>query len=661
MKQFLLNTLPRWKIPLFYLGLLILNYGIYLPWWGLYGDDWQYLYSYHLTGAGGYPAFVAPDRPLSAWVYMLFTPLLGETPLAYHLLLLLLRGSAALLLWMTFKNLWPAHEEPAFWAGAVLIIYPGFRQQPLPLEFILHFSVLNLTLLSLYCMLRAGDAWHGAWKWTAAAIVSAFGIFSVEYFVGLEIIRPLLLWIKLKERVPGWRQRLRSVLLRWLPYLGVLAFFVFWRVFIFQFQHYKPSQEGLANPVKFLVITGWKALDSLWLALAKSWSVQINLDEGLPAAFAQVGVLAVSAMLVYLILRRIYIQSPADQATTGQNIAEMALVGAATLLLAGPLYWILNIPIQQTFPWERPLLSFIPGTAVLIGGLVARMFVPRYRSLILAALCALAMLANYQNARTFISEWHEMRSYVDQLTRRIPQVEPGTMLLTQNLPFRYYGENTFFPLLNWVYQPENRTPQMHLRMFDLSIRLNEMVQQLENGQTIPQNYRSFRFESDREHVIAILYQPPACLKLLEPGDGEYPNLPNALGDLLYMSNPSLVMVNAQRTDPLPPVLGGPIPRSWCSLYADAELARQKQDWEAVQRAADQAQELGLRPMVGYEYLPFLEAFARSGDWERVDHYFAQANSMDREDFDYLCDRWETITAAFNPAEIDPKIQAYCSD
>lgn len=38
---------------------------------------------------------MAPDRPFSAWVYMLVTPLLGEAPWAYHLLLMLLRWGAA--------------------------------------------------------------------------------------------------------------------------------------------------------------------------------------------------------------------------------------------------------------------------------------------------------------------------------------------------------------------------------------------------------------------------------------------------------------------------------------------------------------------------------------------------------------------------------------
>ncbi|NLG99428.1 MAG: hypothetical protein GX491_18900 [Chloroflexi bacterium] len=650
------------KTPLFYLGLLIINFGIFIPAWGLYGDDWQYLYSYHLLGAAGYPAFVAPDRPFSAWVYMLFTPLLGETPWAYHILLLMLRWSAAVLFWKVLLAMWPRQIELAFWAGALLAIYPGFRQQPLPLEFILHFSVLNLTLFSLFCMLRSVAVQTGSRRWTVPGVISALGIFSVEYFAGLELLRPVLLWVKLQKSHPRPADRLKAAALRWLPYLAVFAAFGIWRVCIFKFQHYKPSTEGLSNPLKYLLMTGWKALGDLWLALAKSWEFQISIDRGLPFALVSLAVLFTSFFIIYLVIRKVYPSRPPELRDQTAEYIRVAVVGFTALALAGPLYWILDIPIQQTFPWDRPLLSFMPGAAILLSCAAVRMLVPRYREVFLAGLCAVAVIANFQNASTYAAEWQAVRAYLDQMTRRIPQVEPGTILLTQDLPFLYYGENTFFPILNWIYDPDNHTPQMRMRMFDLSIRQGEPTAALERGEVVEHNYRAFQFASDREHVVAITYQPPACLHVLSPDDAAYPHLPKALADLAYLSKPELIQVDAGTTPGLPAVLGGEVSLSWCAYYAEAQLARQQQDWDSVRSIAAAAESQGFQPQVGYEYLPFMEAFARSGEWDQVERYFQRAAaSSDEAGRDYLCSRWNSLTESLDQSPARRLAAQYCSE
>jgi len=39
---------PAWTVPLALLGVAVLAYGIFIPWFRLYGDDWSYLWNYHL-------------------------------------------------------------------------------------------------------------------------------------------------------------------------------------------------------------------------------------------------------------------------------------------------------------------------------------------------------------------------------------------------------------------------------------------------------------------------------------------------------------------------------------------------------------------------------------------------------------------------------------
>src|SRR5512140_2428447 len=101
---------PAWTVPLALLGAAILGYGIFIPWFKLYGDDWIYLWNFHLFGASSFGAFVAGDRPYSAWIYTLVTGLFGERFVYYHIVLVALRWSSAVLFWWVVGFFW--QENP---------------------------------------------------------------------------------------------------------------------------------------------------------------------------------------------------------------------------------------------------------------------------------------------------------------------------------------------------------------------------------------------------------------------------------------------------------------------------------------------------------------------------------------------------------------------
>lgn len=54
---------------------------------------------------------------------------------------------------------------------------------------------------------------------------------------------------------------------------------------------------------------------------------------------------------------------------------------------------------------------------------------------------------------------------------------------------------------------------------------------------------------------------------------------------------------------------------WCYIYAKAEIARQAGNWEEVTKLYKEAQKAELSPSLPVEYLPFIEAFARTGDMD----------------------------------------------
>jgi hypothetical protein len=68
---------------------------------------------------------------------------------------------------------------------------------------------------------------------------------------------------------------------------------------------------------------------------------------------------------------------------------------------------------------------------------------------------------------------------------------------------------------------------------------------------------------------------------------------------------------------LDPVIFGPEPaHEWCYFFEKAELAVQNEDWNTVLSLADEAETRNLHPNERLEWMPFLQAFAVSGDDEK---------------------------------------------
>ncbi len=65
----------------------ILAFGLLLPSLGFFQDDWHFIHYGSAAGARGMLEFLTMDgRPTAAWVYATLYPLLGFSPLPWHVL-----------------------------------------------------------------------------------------------------------------------------------------------------------------------------------------------------------------------------------------------------------------------------------------------------------------------------------------------------------------------------------------------------------------------------------------------------------------------------------------------------------------------------------------------------------------------------------------------
>ena len=93
------STFPVWVTALALLILLILVFGLMIPWLGYYWDDWPIVLAARLQGVSAFWEYYRLERPFSTWTYVVTIPILGTTPLVWNIFTLLLR-------WLTVVGMW---------------------------------------------------------------------------------------------------------------------------------------------------------------------------------------------------------------------------------------------------------------------------------------------------------------------------------------------------------------------------------------------------------------------------------------------------------------------------------------------------------------------------------------------------------------------------
>ena len=169
---------------------------------------------------------------MSAWPDVFFGAILGVKPLYWHILYLLLWWAVVLAFWWCLKLIWPKAERQAFCAALLFSVYPIFFQQAIAGTYVRAILNYALCLTSIILMLLAIRKPRRFYVFTIFSLMAgAVQLVSLEYFWGLELLRPVLLWIVLAEVSQAWKVRLKKVVLRWLPYLVLFVLVLAWRFF----------------------------------------------------------------------------------------------------------------------------------------------------------------------------------------------------------------------------------------------------------------------------------------------------------------------------------------------------------------------------------------------------------------------------------------------
>lgn len=647
--------------------LSILCYGLLIPFLGFYWDDLPYLYQLSAFGLGGFPEYVASDRPFSAWIFILTTWLFRFEPFGYHLLALTLRFCASVLFYAVLKQLWPENLIFRLFSTAILTIYPGFLQQPIALIYNHHLSVLSLFLGSIYLMLRFASSEVKKPHIFALSILLAFHMFSIENFALLELVRPVLLWIILEKKLDEKKGRIKQVLQLWLPYLLVFLLFIFWRVFIFKFPTYEPGflQLLVEGPLTALSALARRIPRDFFTATAGAWIDSITFPTisgfGTAATFLfwilVTGAFSLSVFFFFF--------TDARNESTSKSSATILLTGIFLFLLGASLIWVLDLPLRIEFAWDRMTIGLIPGVAILIG-LVGDLIHQKSKwmgILVFSGLIALAVGSHFVNGMSYKRDWENLQSLYQQLAWRIPALEDGTALLTSEPGLLHYSDNSLTSPLNLTYSDEIKTKILHYFFFYTDVRLGLALPDLSKNIPISQGYRSFMFSGNTSKMIAIQFDPPACMKVM---DRVYSNsitnlnLTNLQTEELLLTDLQLVLPTPQHQPPAF-MIENFNEENWCYYFQKADLARQFGEFEMIAALGDKALDGGFRPREASEWLPFLEGYSWLEQWDRADLILGEISTLNPDYQNGVCYTLRRIrnTDGFpNPEKITELIKVY---
>lgn len=614
-----------WLHPLVLLGVAVLAYGVLIPWLGYYWDDWQKAWSLHALGPQGFHEVFARDRPILAWTYLITTRILGETPIPWQVFGLATRWLSAVSVWWLLKQVWPSRKTIAVLTSFIFLVFPGFSQQSISLIYSHYFLIQTVHIFALGFMVLAIRQPERRIMWTILSLAgSAYSIFSFEYFVGWELLRPLLIYWVVKEEVHPLRQRLRKTLRFWLPYLPLLPLYIGWRIQVVGYSSYEPGlldrfiNTPLLGSVEHVLRL---LLHDLIEVTVGSWIRIIPFPD--PQAFGVMStVLLAFVVTAVIVLVGAYLYRRADELSprfeqSSRDIGAVLVTGIYAILIAGWPFWITELPLKPYFPNDRFVLSFTLGGSMIIVALIMALgFAYRARIVGVAIIAVLIGLAAGQQVR-YATDYRRERDIESnllwQFIWRVPDLEPGTAVLINEIPLKYDDDESISGAVNWIFGNE----EMPYLVADLRLRLGRAFASLEEDQPIHKDYRAMAFDGTTSQVVVMSFDPPRCLRVYDVVlHDSLPGIPSPLPSAIPLSDLDLILPVPTREISIPTgVLGPEPPHRWCYYFQQADLALQRQDWEQIAKLGDIAFELGDRPNDASERLPFVEGYAHVGRWE----------------------------------------------
>ena len=331
----------------------------------------------------------------------------------------------------------------------------------------------------------------------------------------------------------------------------------------------------------------------------------------------------------------------------GQTTAQLIFLGVTIILFGTLPVWATGDQISGGKWSERFTLAPMLGAVILIVTLIDWLFrTDRQKQILLTLLLGISVSGQMFNQVLFRNDWVAQRNIYWQLHWRVPSLKAGTAL---------FGRGTFtdkssyydgFYTINLLLDGSARI-NPNYAYFDIYHAFNE---DYKPGIPLVQSFRNIQFSGNTSQAIVFDFGVRGgCVRVLDSIYEDDPDLSSSVADLFNISD----VTNIQATPdlaPNPAIFGTDPPHTWCYYFEKADLARQMQDWNTVLQLKAEADAHGYGPDLAAEYLPFIEAYAQTNQWDQAYQLSLTAHEIGSGSGMALCNAWRRF-AQFNSNQV----------
>ncbi len=597
---------------------------------GFYHDDWFTTIS-KISGVS-LETMHAVDRPGMGLWYGWVAGWLGESPLAWQIFAWIGRTAGGIFLFFLILHLLPEQPGLPFLVTLFYLIYPGFLQQPSANNYQNHIFAYSAAILSIgltIYSLQSRPVWQRVFAGLLALFLLYFYPRIYEAYIGLEILRLMLLGYLHWKQSLKWDRVILRTLLWYFPYLLILGHFLYWRLFVFESLRYGLDAEVLLEsfrsaPLFNLIKILQTLLTDCWETLFAGWIVpayQLGLNAAPAIFWSAIAIAGFSALLAGLALASLDRQT--DSSGGGKWQKTFFWIGMISLPAALLPAILTGRDVQFRIFLDRYTYPALVSAAIFTASLVYVLPKPYFRKVLVGGLTFIGVFSHTLNAAGYADIWNLHRQFFWQVSWRAPQIERGSLIVAY-LPAGYRfaeGQDVWAPL-NRIFYPNPPGPSITAQVLNA-----ETAREILAGQWKEREWRNVKHILKYDRVLVLsMPTPQSCVHVLDGRNLIFsPYEEDLVRRIAVVSNISLIKIKTEDDFHKPPqiIFGKEPPHEWCYYYQRADLALQQANWMSIRQIYGQTVQNGLKPADPLEWVPFIKAALELQDQSMLERISAE--------------------------------------
>lgn len=610
----------------------LLAYIPLIPFMGFYSEDLFFSYIGHFYGPEGLITSLAFDRPFNGFLLSFIYYFLGDNASLWHIFTFLTRLFGGYILFFLLIKLWPNKLSIVTSITLLFLIYPGFFRQSLPLGYSVWIITLTLWILSLILTVYAVKS-KSKFKLFIltifALIVQMSSFLQLEFFIGQEALRLLLITYILKDQISF--KAIKRTLLHWTPYVISTVMFILWRIFLFK-------SDRNETDINWVVQTYFQ--DPLWIASIPIEIIHsfiqttifpffipivvtaLRIPMGNTLISLSVGVIACILLYLYynVVEKSKYNEGLRDSLDTKKFGKKIFIIGTISVLAALIPIIISGRFVRLFYVFDRYTITSIIAVSFITVGILLFKTTSKIRKTILILFISISVTTQLMSGYLFSANWDQQKNIWWQLYWRAPKIKDNAMLVFYFPPL---SKDTFFNRIinkvQWyriywidyqIWAPGNlffnyeRSPRNHFRGDYLSDK--GTIQKIKDKTN--ERLADYNITYNKDFSNTIIISTPndtSCLWVIDKNRMEFPsNSDELLQSSIEYSDVDKLIQTETLSVPPEDLFGNEPPHDWCYYFQKASLARQLQNWDEVDKLKKEVIQRDLKPKDPNEWLPF---------------------------------------------------------